>query len=144
MTMPADDRDILARISAALAAEAPHLTGMYRIFSRLTVRDQIPDEDAVRRLPRRPAGAGASGPVASSRGASGLRFRGRTVLTGRQARIMALPALLLAILITVVALTAGGGMRCTRTVALHAAPGVAGVTGASCRNGAAAPPPTDR
>ena len=63
MTMPAEDRDILARISAALAAEAPHLTGMYRVFSRLTVRDQIPDEDAVRRLPRRPAGAGGSGPA---------------------------------------------------------------------------------
>ena len=139
MTMPAEDRDILARISAALAAEAPHLAGMYRIFSRLTVRDQIPDEDAVRRLPRRPAGghgrAQDDGP-----GAGGLRFRGRTVLTGRQARIMALPALLLAILITVVALTAGNGMRCSRA-SLH---GMVGVAGAACRNGAAAPPPTHR
>ena len=62
MTLPADDRDILDRISAALAAEEPHLTGMYRVFSRLTVRDLIPDEDAVRRLPRRPAGAGGGGP----------------------------------------------------------------------------------
>jgi len=139
MTMPAEDRDILARISAALAAEAPHLAGMYRIFSRLTVRDQIPDEDAVRRLPRRPAGghgrAQDDGP-----GAGGLRFRGRTVLTGRQARIMALPALLLAILITAVALTAGS-TRCTRATSLH---GMVGVAGASCRNGAAAPPPTNR
>jgi len=142
MTMPADDRDILARISAALAAEAPHLTGMYRIFSRLTVRDHIPDEDAVRRLPHWPAGAGGSGrALADGPGARGLRFRGRTVLTGRQARIMALPALLLAILITVVALTAGGGMRCNRTASLH---GMIGVAGASCRNGAPAPPPTNR
>ena len=138
MTMPAEDRDILARISAVLAAEAPHLAGMYRIFSRLTVRDQIPDEDAVRRLPHRPAGAGR--PVASSTGARGLRLRGRTVLTGRQARIMALPALLLAILITAVALTAGS-TRCTRATSLH---GMVGVAGASCRNGAAAPPPTNR
>ena len=142
MTMPAEDRDILARISAALAADAPHLAGMYRIFSRLTVRDQIPDEDAVRRLPHRPAGAGGSGrTLADGPGARGLRFRGRTVLTGRQARIMALPALLLAILITVIAFTAGNSMRCTRTVALHGSPGVAGP---SCRNGAAAPPPTNR
>ena len=139
MTMPAEDRDILARISAALAAEAPHLTGMYRIFSRLTVRDQIPDEDAVRRLPHRPAGAG--GPVASSPGGRGLQLRGRTVLTGRQARIIALPALLLAILITVVAFTAGGGSRCTRAASLHGAPGVAGM---SCTGGAAAPPPSGK
>ena len=142
MTLPADNRDILDRISAHLAAEEPHLTGMYRVFSRLTARDLIPDEDAVRRLPRRPAGAGGSGPArAGGPVAGGWRLRGRTVLTGRQARIMALPALLLAILITVIAFTAGSGMRCTRTVALHGAPGVAGP---SCRNGAAAPPPTNR
>jgi hypothetical protein len=141
MTMPAEDRDILARISAALAADAPHLAGMYRIFSRLTVRDQIPDEDAVRRLPRRPAGADGHGRApADGPGTRGLRFRGRTVLTGRQARIMALPALLLAILITVVALTAGS-TRCTRGVSLR---GMVGVAGASCRNGAAAPPPANR
>jgi hypothetical protein len=139
MTMPAEDRDILARISAALAADAPHLAGMYRIFSRLTVRDLIPDEDVVRRLPHRPAAAGSLG--ASSPGARGLRLRGRTVLTGRQARIMALPALLLAILITVVALTAGSGMRCPRAASLH---GMVGVAGAACRNGATAPPPTNR
>ena len=139
----ADDRDILDRISAALTAEEPHLTGMYRVFSRLTVRDLIPDEDAVRR-PAGPGGYGparAGGPVAGGLGAGGLRLRGRTVLTGRQARIMAVPALLLAILITVIAFTAGSGMRCTRAMALHGAPGVAG---ASCRNGAAAPPPTNR
>jgi hypothetical protein len=147
MTLPADDRDILDRISAQLAAEEPHLTGMYRVFSRLTVRDLIPDEDAVRSLPRRLASAGGSGrppaggPDAAGPGAGGLRLRGRTVLTGRQARIMAVPALLLAILITVIAFTAGSGMRCTRAMALHGAPGVAG---ASCRNGAAAPPPTNR
>ena len=143
MTLPADDRDILDRISAELASEAPHLTGMYRVFSKLTIRDLIPDEDAVR-LPPRPAGAhgsaGAGGPVAASPGASGLRLRGRTVLTGRQARIMALPALLLAILITVVAFTASSSMRCTRAVALHGAPGVAG---ASCRSGDAAPSPAN-
>ena len=143
MTLPADNRDILDRISAQLAAEEPHLTGMYRVFSRLTVRDLIPDEDAVRR-PAGPGGYGparAGGPVAGGLGAGGLRLRGRTVLTGRQARIMAVPALLLAILITVIAFTAGSGMRCTRAMALHGAPGVAG---ASCRNGAAAPPPTNR
>ena len=134
----ADDRDILDRIGAALVAEEPHLTGMYRVFSRLTVRDLIPDEDAV----RRPAGPGGYGPArAGGPVAGGLRIRSRTVLTGRQARIMAVPALLLAILITVIAFTAGSGMRCTRAMALHGAPGVAG---ASCRNGAAAPPPTNR
>lgn len=142
MTLPADNRDILDRIRAQLATEEPHLTGMYRVFSRLTARDLIPDEDAVRRLPRRPAGAGGSGPAwAGGPVAGGLRLRGRTVMTGRQARIMALPALLLAILITIIAFTAGSGMRCTRAMALHGAPGVAG---ASCRNGAAAPPPTNR
>ena len=105
MTLPADNRDILDRISAQLAAEEPHLTGMYRVFSRLTARDLIPDEDAVRR-PAGPGGYGparAGGPVAGGLGAGGLRLRGRTVLTGRQARIMAVPALLLAILITVIA-----------------------------------------
>ena len=140
MTLPADDRDILDRISAQLAADEPHLTGMFRVFSRLTVRDLIPDEDAVRMLPRPLASAGG-GPDAAGPDAGGLRLRGRTVLTGRQARIMAVPALLLAILITVIAFTAGSGMRCTRAMALHGAPGVAG---ASCRNGAAAPPPTNR
>ena len=140
MTLPADDRDILDRISAQLAADEPHLTGMFRVFSRLTVRDLIPDEDAVRMLPCPLASAGG-GPDAAGPDAGGLRLRGRTVLTGRQARIMAVPALLLAILITVIAFTAGSGMRCTRAMALHGAPGVAG---ASCRNGAAAPPPTNR
>ena len=142
MTLPADNRDILDRISAQLAAEEPHLTGMYRVFSRLTVRDLIPDEDAVWRLPGRLAGAGGSGrPQAGGPVASGLRLRGRTVLTGRQARIMALPALLLAMLITVIAVTTGGRAHCTRAVPMY---GVAGAAGASCRNGAAAPPPTDR
>jgi len=136
MTLPADDRDILNRISAHLASEAPHLTGMYRVFSKLTIRDLIPDEDAVRRLPLRPAAAAGSGPAAA-----GPQRRGRMIMTGRQIRIMALPALLLAILITVVALTAGNSMRCTRTASLH---GMIGVAGASCRNGAAAPPPTNR
>jgi hypothetical protein len=90
MTLPADNRDILDRIRAQLATEEPHLTGMYRVFSRLTARDLIPDEDAVRRLPRQPAGAGGSGPAwAGDPVAGGLRFRGRTVMTGRQARIMA-------------------------------------------------------
>jgi hypothetical protein len=146
MTLPADDRDVLNRISAALTTEEPHLSGMYRVFSRLTVRDLIPDEDAVRRLPRRPAGAASGGagpgdPVAAGLSGGGLRHRGRMIMTGRQARIMALPALLLAILITVVALTAGRSMHCTRAVSLHGAPGVAG---ASCRNGAVAPPPAHR
>jgi hypothetical protein len=138
MTLPADDRDILDRISAELAAEAPHLTGMFRVFSRLTVRDLIPDEDAVRRLPRPLTSAGGS-PVTGGPGAGGLRLRGRTVLTGRQARILALPTLLLAMLITVIAVTAGGRSHCTRAVSLHGSPGVAGV---SCRYGAAAQPPT--
>ena len=109
MTLPADDRDILDRISAQLAADEPHLTGMFRVFSRLTVRDLIPDEDAVRMLPRPLASAGG-GPDAAGPDAGGLRLRGRTVLTGRQARIMAVPALLLAILITVIAFTAGSAV----------------------------------
>lgn len=153
MTLPADDRDILDRISTELAAEEPHLTGMYRVFSKLTFRDLIPDEDAVRRLPRRPAGgAGGSGARAGARagfggfgphgpGRRGRGRRGRLAVTGRLARIAALPALLLAILITIIAFTAGGRTHCTRAVALHGSPGVAGV---SCPGGAAAPPPTRR
>src|SRR5262249_55529622 len=119
----------------------------YRIFSRLTVRDLIPDEDAVRRLPRRPAGARGggraltAGPIEGGLGAPGPWRRGRTFMTGRQARIMALPAPLLALLVAVVALAAGGGPRCTRAASLH---GAVGMVGASCRNGAAAPPPTNR
>lgn len=147
MTPPADDRDILDRISAELAAAEPHLTGMFRIFSRLTVRDLIPDEDAVRRMPFRPAAAvgygrgGGSGPVESGFGGPGPLLRGRPLMTGRQARILALPALLLALLITVIALTAGNRTHCTRAVALHGSPGVAGTL---CRDGTAAPPPTNR
>jgi hypothetical protein len=57
------------------------------------------------------------------------------------AKVTAVPALLLAILITVVAFTAGGGSRCTRAASLHGAPGVAGV---SCQGGAAAAPPGNR
>jgi len=142
MTLPAEDRDILDRISAAMAAEEPHLSGMYRIFSRLTFRDLIPDEDAVRRVTRWPAGASGSGAGggAGGPGADGPR-RGRLALTGHLAKIAALPALLLAILITVIAVTAGGGTHCTRAVSLH---GVAGTAGATCRGGAAAPPPTNR
>jgi hypothetical protein len=137
MTLPADDGDILDRISAELASEAPHLTGMYRVFSKLTIRDLIPDEDAVRRLPLRPAAATGGGLAAA-----GPQRRGRMIMTGRQLRIMALPALLLAILITVVALTAGRGPHCTRAASLHGAVGMAGV---SCRSGAvSAPPPSER
>ena len=51
-----------------------------------------------------------------------------------------LVTLLLAILITIVAFTAGGGARCTRAAALHGAPGVAGV---SCPGGAAGRPPSN-
>ena len=138
----ADDRDILDRIGAALAAEEPHLTGMYRVFSRLTVRDPVPDEDAVRRLPRRPAVAGGGGARARGRaggpGADGPRRGGRMAVATHLAKVTALPALLLAILIAVVAFTAGGRTHCTRAVPLHGVPGVAG---ASCRGGAAAPPP---
>jgi hypothetical protein len=140
MTLPAEDSDILDRISAALAAEEPHLSGMYRVFSKLTFRDQIPDEDAVRRVTRWPAGANGGAGAGGSPGADGPR-RGRLALTGHVARIAALPALLLAILITVIAFTAGGGTHCTRAVSLH---GVAGTAGATCRGGAAAPPPTNR
>jgi hypothetical protein len=141
MTVHPDDRDVLDRISAALAAEEPHLTGMYRVFSRLTVRDLIPDEDAVRRLPRRRASAGAGGSGAWG-GAGGpdadaARRRRRMAVARHLAKVTALPALLLAILITVVAFTAGGSSRCTRGASLHGAPGVAGV---SCPGGAAAPP----
>jgi hypothetical protein len=139
MTLHADDRDILDRISAALAAEEPHLTGMYRVFSRLTFRDLIPDEDAVRRLPRRRAGGpghdGAAGPGGPS--ADGPRRRGRIAEARHLARLTAIPALLLAILIAVLAITTGGSARCTRAMSLHGAPGVAGV---SCTSGAASPP----
>jgi hypothetical protein len=146
MTLPADDRDILAQISAELAAAEPHLTGMYRVFSRLTVRDLIPDEDAVRRLPPRPAATGGqgpaltSGPAGSGPGGPGLLRLGRAVLTSRMTRILALPALLLAILITVVAFTTSGRTHCTRSMSLHGSPGVAG---SWCRAGAAAPPPAN-
>jgi hypothetical protein len=139
MTLHADDRDILDRISAALAAEEPHLTGMYRVFSRLTFRDLIPDEDAVRRLPRRLAGAGGRG----TRGGPGdldpgaARRRRRVAVARHLAKVTAIPALLLAILITIVAFTASGSSRCTRAAALHGAPGVAGV---SCPGGAAGRP----
>lgn len=48
-----------------LPAEEPHLSGMYRVFSKLTFRDLIPDEDAVRvpatRARARPARGGAAG-----------------------------------------------------------------------------------
>jgi hypothetical protein len=138
MTVHPDDREVLDRISAALAAEEPHLTGMYRIFSRLTFRDLIPDEDAVRRLPRRLAGgpgrSGDAGPGGPSAG--GPRHRGRMAEARHLAKITAIPAILLAILITVIAFTTGGS-RCTRTMSLHGAPGVAGV---SCSAGAAPPP----
>jgi len=142
MTLHADDRDILDRISADLADEEPHLTGMYRVFSRLTIRDLIPDEDAVRRLPRRPQmtrgyGRGrSSGPAAGGFGAFGPLRRARPILTGRQARILAIPALLLAVLITIIAFTAGGSPRCTRAASLH---GGLGMAGASCPAGAAPP-----
>ncbi len=142
MTLPADHSDILDRISAELAAEEPHLTGMYRVFSRLTFRELIPDEDAVRRLPRPwPASRGRHAP-APERGSGGRGSRwGRLAMTGRLARIAALPALLLAILITIIAFTAGGGTHCTRAVSLRGAVGTAGP--ASCRGGSdAAPPPT--
>jgi hypothetical protein len=145
MILPAGDRDILDRISAELAADEPHLTGMYRVFSKLTFRDRIPDEDAVRRLPRRPAvgpgGSGRAGPVFGVLGANrpGRRGPGRRsprAEAGHLARITALPALLVAILITIIAFTAGGGTHCTRAVSLHG-PAAAGV---SCRNGDAVPP----
>jgi hypothetical protein len=141
---PADDRAVLGgvRLVGPLATEEPHLTGMYRVFGRLTVRDLIPDEDAVRRLPRRPAGVGGSRAWGGAGGpdTDGARRRRRMAVARHLARVTALPALLLAILITVVAFTAGG-TRCTRAVSLHRAPGVAGV---SCRGGAAAPPPASR
>jgi hypothetical protein len=145
MTLPADDRDILDRISADLAAEEPHLTGMYRVFSRLTNRDLIPDEDAVRRLPRRPAvtrgygRARSSGPAEGGLGGPGPLRRVRPIMTGRQARILAIPALLLAVLITIIAFTAGGSPRCTRAASLH---GGLGMAGASCPTGAS--PPANR
>jgi hypothetical protein len=144
MTLPADHSDILDRISAELAAEEPHLTGMYRVFSKLTFRELIPDEDAVRRLPRPwsvSRGRNAPGPEGGTGGPGWWRGpRGRLAMTGRLARIAALPALLLAILITIIAFTAGGGTHCTRAVSLH---GAAGTIGASCRGGSdAAPPPT--
>ena len=136
MTLHADDSDILDRISAALATEEPHLTGMYRVFSRLTVRDRIPDEDAVRRLPRRPAGAGGYGAWGGAGDPDlGAARRRRMAVARHLAKVTAMPALLLAILITIVAFTSGGGSRCTRA-GLHGAPGVAGV---SCTGGAAAP-----
>lgn len=138
MTLHADDRDILDRISAALAAEEPHLTGMYRVFGRLTVRDLIPDEDAVRRLPRYPAGAGGGRAWggAGDPDSDAARRRRRVAVARHLAKVTAIPALLLAILITIVAFTAGGSSRCTRA-GLHGVPGVAGV---SCKGGAAAPP----
>lgn len=143
MTLHADDRDILDRIGAALAAEEPHLTGMYRVFSRLTVRDLIPDEDAVRRLPRRPASAGGRGAWggAGDQDPGAVRRLRRIAVARHLAKVTAIPALLLAILITVVAFTAGGGSRCTRAASLHGAPGVAGM---SCTGGAAAPPPSGK
>jgi len=140
MTLHADDRDILDRISAALATEEPHLTGMYRVFSRLTVRDLIPDEDAVRRLPRRPAGAGGRGAWAGDLNPVTAQRRRRMAVARHLAKVTAIPALLLAILITIVAFTAGGGARCTRVAALHGAPGVAGV---SCPGGTAGRPPSN-
>lgn len=62
-------------------------------------------------------------------------------MTGHMARIAALPALLLAILITVIAVTVGSGTHCTRAVSLH---GASGMVGSVCRGGDAPPPPTNR
>ena len=54
---------------------------------------------------------------------------------------MALPALLLAILITIIAFTAGSGTHCTRAVALHGVAGRGGRVLPERRRGAAADEP---
>jgi hypothetical protein len=109
MTLLPDERDTLEQISTALAAEEPHLTGMYRVFGKLTRMDLIPNEDLVR--PLRRAGASAAGAVRAA--------RGPLAKTGHLAKIAALPLVLLGILITIIAFTAGAGSQCTRASSLH-------------------------
>jgi hypothetical protein len=121
MTLLPDESDTLDQISAALAAEEPHLTGMYRVFGKLTRLDLIPNEDLVRPLRR----AGASAVRAA---------RGPLAKTGHIAKIAALPLVLLGILITIIAFTAGAGSQCTRASSLH------GGLILTCATGKAVPP----
>jgi hypothetical protein len=123
MTLLPDERDTLDQMTAALTAEEPHLTGMYKVFGKLTRLDLIPNEDLVRPLRRAVAG-----------GAEAVRAaKGPLAKTGHIAKIAALPLVLLGILITIVAFTAGAGSQCTRATSLH------GGLVPTCTTGKAAP-----
>lgn len=142
MILSPEEERSLQIIDHELAAIAPHLAGMLRIFTRLHAHDAAPPaEDAVAAIPpcpapvparpsrrRRRARRGAeSWPGATMRGGQATRGAGRATRGMRLSRqralkplaAIAVPAVLLMTLVLVVVFGLGSSIRC-RPVAASA------------------------